>query len=473
MAKELLLKLLKQTDDEHIKFVKKEEEANRYYQNENSIIKTGAAYVDAVNNFLSHIGKNPLKSADNRIPTNWHRLFTDQKVAYLFSYPPQFDTDESANNNQMLDQIKEALGGRYEKVVKQLGVDATNTGVGWLAYWYSETDGKRGDFRYYFVPPGQIRAIYSEETLEPVLQYVIREYTVIGEDGKEIKRLELWDDKHVEYYTRGKREMIEDGRQSHTYGRVPFIPFYNNSTQTGDLGMYKQLVDAIDKLISGFVNDIDDIQEIIWVLKNYTGETSDYTYDVKTGEKVEKTIDLLQTIKAKKWVSVDDNGGLEAVRGEIPHEARSVCMELLRKQLYISAMAVDPNPEQTGNATGTYIEFLYGLLELKAGLMETEFRAGFDEFIRAILRYLGEDEKTQIEQKWIRNKPRNALETVQMIAQTPETVLSDETKTKEHPLTEDWKVERDRIEKALQEKYHDLMDSMAELPKAVDEGEDE
>ena len=163
------------------------------------------------------------------------------------------------------------------------------------------------------------------------------------------------------------------------------------------------------------------------------------------GSEVTREIDLLQRLKAQKLVHVDQDGGVDTLRGEIPFEARSRFLEILKSQLYISAMAVDPFPDAVGQASGVYIDFLYGLLETKSGLMETEFRSALDELAQAILLHLGISPRP-IEQVWTRNKPKNDLETVQMISQTSETVLSDESKTKAHPLTEDWQEERKRIE---------------------------
>ena len=83
--------------------------------------------------------------------------------------------------------------------------------------------------------------------------------------------------------------------------------------------------------------------------------------------------------------------------------------------------------------------------------METEFRTALDELVQAVMIYKGLGAQPD-EQIWTRNKPRNDLEIVQMIAQTPDTVLSDETKTKAHPLAEDWQEERKRIEAEAKKK---------------------
>lgn len=43
--------------------------------------------------------------------------------------------------------------------------------------------------------------------------------------------------------------------QNHKYGQVPFIELRNNAKAIPDLVMYKDFIDALDKLISGFAND--------------------------------------------------------------------------------------------------------------------------------------------------------------------------------------------------------------------------
>ena len=446
-----------------------------YYLNHPKILRTGAAAVDEVNAYLKQLGKRPLSSADNRIATNWHKILVDQKIGYLFTYPPQFDTDDSENREELIARITECLGDEFEKVVKQLGIDASNAGRAWLHYWYNPDHTSA----YYFIDPMQVVPVYDQSCVKRKLKYLLRYYSYLDDWGNCKTRYELWDDRQVIYLEKLSEEGADiefellNGQynvQPHQYGEIPFIEFCNNATATSDLVMYKGMIDSVDKLISGFANDMDDIQEIIWVIRNYAGEESKTGYNEETGEEVEIEVDLKQRLKAKKYALVDESGGIDVLRNEVPYEARGRFLDILTEQLFISAMAVNPNPEQTGNQSGTYIEFLYSLLELKAGLMETEFRAAFRKLIRAILRYLGEPENLPIEQKWTRNKPVNALEIVQMIAQTPDTVLSEESKTKEHPLTENWQTERERIQKEQQAYLENTIDRYEEPGQ---QGEDE
>ncbi|WP_447515834.1 phage portal protein, partial [Clostridioides difficile] len=66
----------------------------------------------------------------------------------------------------------------------------------------------------------------------------------------------------------------------------------------------------------------------------------------------------------------------------IPIEARDSLLKTTEKQIYVQGQGVDPKPENFANTSGVALKFLYTLLELKAGLMETEFRLGFAKLVR-------------------------------------------------------------------------------------------
>lgn len=464
---------------QYAKFCKQAEAGFDYYDNRDGVKRSGAAAIDEVNRFLKLKGSNPLRSADNRISMNRHRVVVDQKIGYLFSVPPQFDIpsdDTRKGDEALLKRVNDTVGTQWPKVIRQLGLDASNTGRAWLTYWV-DNDTKK--FDYWYLNPMTVVPVYDRSTVKKRLKYLLRVYGFNDAAGRPVTRYELWSDAQVAYLIRPEAagagpkpaiayDTLPDGSwniQPHSYGRIPFIEFRNNAKALPDLIMYKDIVDALDKLMSGFANDIDDLQEIIWVIKNYAGEKAAPVFDKagkqlkdEDGQPILRPVDPIQLMKAKKWIGVDDQGGVDTVRGEIPYEARSKFREILNDEFWTAAMAVNPNPPTAGNQSGVYIDYLYGLLELKAGLMETEFRDSIDEFLWAILHYLGADESRQFVQTWKRTKPQNAVETSQIIAQTPDTVMSDETKTKVHPLVDDWQAERAQIEKEQADREKNLLD---------------
>lgn len=415
-------------------------EADRYYKNQNDILRYGIKGQDA----------GPTRNADNRIPRNFHGLLVNQKASYMFTAPPLFDIgNESANR-----RIAELLGDSFPKVCKDLCVNASNHEGAWLHYWRDDD----GNFCYAVVDSGQIIPVYCSD-LDRALITVLRTYKDIDfATGKEITVWEYWDRERCYSYSRKSNTVAATGLQeysifpgvpddgtadksnvfAHGWGRIPFIPFYNNNVRTNDLVNIKPLVDAYDKVFSGFLNDLEDIQEVIFILTNYGGA------DKK---------EFIDDLKKYKMIKVDSDAedgksGVETLTISIPIEAREKFLEMTRKAIFEQGQGVDPDPQKFGNASGEALKYLYSLLELKAGLMETEFKAGFGELIRAICQYLGV-ECGQITQTWTRTAIRSESELADICAKSVG-IVSNKTILKSHPLVENADEEEKQIEKEKQ-----------------------
>lgn len=434
----------------HSQFITEAETAEQYFYNQNAIKMHGAA--ELYKNPICGEA-NPLRLADNRISHNWHALLVLQKIGYLFTYPPTFDIGDKKANQA----VTEVLGDDFAQKIASLGIDASNTGVGWIHYWEDE----KGLFQYHAIDPKQIIPVFSDR-LTMNLIGVLRCYTQLNpKTGNHERYSEYWDDKQVRFYkenTYGNYTYFdypEIGHEmAHGMGAIPFISFWNNSQRASDLIMYKDLIDAYDKVVSGFNNDIDDVQEVVFVIKNYGG--------------VDKE-EFIADLKATKTIKTEGNGGVDIIRAEIPYEARNAFLDRTRKQIFVSGMGVDPDPQNFGNSSGVALEFLYSLLELKAGLMETQFRSGFSALVRAICRHEGLAQPQKITQTWTRNAIRNDLETAQ-IAQQSLGVISDQTILKNHPWVEDVEAEQKQLKKEQEEK-----EAQYPLPRGqpVEENEDE
>ena len=82
--------------------------------------------------------------------------------------------------------------------------------------------------------------------------------------------------------------------------------------------------------------------------------------------------------------SGDDKSGVSTLTIDLPVEAREKLLDITRKCIFEQGMGIDPDPQNFGNSSGVALGFLYSLLELKAGLQETEFRPSFGRFIRCV-----------------------------------------------------------------------------------------
>lgn len=400
--------------------LKKAEAALRYYLGDNDIMYRKP----------KDKCEEPLRNADNRIAFNFHSLLVDQKASYMFTAPPLFDTKDDTLN----EIVAATLGDGYAKKCKDLCVDASNAGVGWLHYWIDEKKG----FCYGVIPSMQVRPVYSLR-LEKELEAVLRTYRMVDDNGDEWQIYEVWNDKECQAY-RKRAEMFQpfdmfsyinlDGMAEptntfrHDFGAVPFIPFPNNNVCTGDLDKIKNLIDSYDKTYSGFVDDLEDIQQVVFVLTNYGGaDLKQFLSDLK----------YYKTIQVESAGS-DDKSGVSTLTIDIPVEARDKLLDITRKAIFDMGQGIDPQQQGFDNTSGEAMKFLYSLLELKAGLMETEFRAGFGELVRAIGRYYGK-EPEQIVQTWTRTSIRNDAELVDM-CQKSVGVISTKTILKNHPFVE-------------------------------------
>lgn len=372
----------------------------------------------------------PLRNADNKIAFNFHGLLVDQKASYLFTAPPLFDTKDDTLNAV----VAAILGDGYAKKCKDLCVDASNTGIGWLHYW---VDSKRG-FCYAVVPSMQIRPLYSL-SIENELKALLRTYSMVDDNGDDWQCYEIWTDTECQAFRKrvdifqpfdmfsfvnpdGLAEPTNTFR--HNFGVVPFIPFPNNNTCTSDLDSIKQLIDSYDKTYSGFVDDLEDIQQVIFVLTNYGGaDLKQFLSDLK----------YYKTIQVESAGS-EDKSGVSTLTIDIPVEARDKLLDITRKAIFDMGQGIDPQQQGFDNTSGEAMKFLYSLLELKAGLLETEFRQGFGELIRAIGRHYGK-EPEQIIQTWTRTSIRNDSELVDM-CQKSVGVISTKTILKNHPFVE-------------------------------------
>ena len=444
MEIEVIKKLIKKHTIYHTNIVWKALKAESYYRNKNDIL-----IYDRKKNYDSD---NPLRNADNRISSNFHGLLVNQKASYMFTAPPLFDVGNKESNKRITD----ILGDNYAKACKDLCINAANSGIAWLHYWLNDDK----QLEYGVVDSKQIIPIWSS-SLNKKLLGILRVYNDTDNEGVTYDIYEYWNDIACQAFRKKSDLTIDEGLEiytmfsnfivdsnanqqsnefNHGFERVPFIPFGNNNLMTSDLDNVKPLIDVYDKVFSGFVNDLEDIQEIIFILTNYDGEDSR---------------EFLSQLKKYKTVKVNDSGagdrsGLQTLTIDIPIEAREKLLTMTRKAIFEQGQGVDPQQQDFGNASGVALKFLYSLLELKAGLTETEFKLGFGEFIRAICKYLNVECKSII-QTWTRTAITNDSELAD-ICTSSVGLLSNMTLYKNHPFVEDADKEVEQKKKEDEEK---------------------
>lgn len=427
--------------------------SERYYRNENDILKN--KHPADKKKTQKNDEENPVRISDNRISTPWHRLLVNQKAAYVMSEPPTFDVGDDRLN----DEISKLLGDHFGKVSKDLCVQASNAGVAWLHVWKDEDH--QNFFRYSVVSSNQIIPIYSQQLQTDSLLGVLRIYSSVDDEGKEWTYYEYWNDTEVVAYRSEKNKSLDQSFEPsnqfevvdlgtgdalekvnvypHDWGMVPFIPFKNAMDALPDLKKYKKLIDVYDTVYSGFVNDLDDVQQIIFVLTNYGGQNKrEFLNDLKQ----------FKIIKLENYGD-DAAGSVDTIAVDIPTEARDKLLETTRELIFVQGQGVDPQRNIAQNTSGVALKQMYANLELKASELETEFRQGFGQLIRFILKYSGADPNVKINQTWTRTAINNDLEEAQKVSQMAP-YSSAEAIAKNNPLVDNWQKELEAKERELE-----------------------
>lgn len=440
-------KLIKKIIQDNVKVVKEIKTAKRYYETLTDITtsdeKSLKAKIDAVDN-------NPLRTADNRVPSNYHQILVDQKASYLFGtmvliHAKRSKVDDAVEDKQasqsksntdgtevetqsiqdLFDERLSELSTKLHRLLYRTCVEASNTGVTYPYVYINEL----GEFQVIQIDSEELIPIKGV-TIEKKLMYMVRHYNA----GK-IRVIELYTNNEVITWNnevfKSREPLISDGNE---WSILPFVEFNNNPFKLDDLHKYKMQIDVYDKTISLYANDIEDMQQLIFVLVNYGG------------------IDLnefLDDLKKYKVVNLDANGKLESLEIKIPVEARIKLLEIIDKSIWMFGQGVDPRMENLGNLSGTALQQLYGLLELKASQTESEFREGISTIVDLYKQYLamngdGDFGEVATEQVYTRTAIANTKELIDMV-QASMDILSLETNVANHPWVDNPKEELKRI----------------------------
>ncbi len=171
-------------------------------------------------------------------------------------------------------------------------------------------------------------------------------------------------------------ERLEEGN----WPCLPLVPFWGNPEHRSELTpAIRAKIDAYDRILSDFADNLDRANDVYWVLNNFGG----------TAEDIAETLETIGRLKAV--VSYTDGTGASASAEprtiDVPHQARQAALTLLEKALYRDWMALDMQELTGGSLTNVAIRAATSALNQKADRFEWEAFA----FVRSLLRLLGED----------------------------------------------------------------------------------
>lgn len=366
-------------------------------------------------------------SANHKCASNFFNRFCTQLNQYLLRNGVTFQDEKT----------KDKLGGnKFDRVLSRAGKIALIEGVAYGFYNMDHVDVFKASE---FVP------LYDEET--GALRAGIKFWQI--DDTKPLRATYFEEDGYTDYlWDKGKdgvilrdktpymqiiRENYDgieiiDGRN---YPNFPIVPLWANPSHVPELVGLQTEIDAYDLIKSGMANDLSDLQQIYWIIRNAGGMDEN---------DLARFVESLKTIKA---VQLDDGIEADAQTVEVPYNAREIYLNRLENDLYKDAMIVNMEAVAQGNVTATAINASYEPQDNKAD----EFEDCIQEFIDGLLLLIGIDDTAS----FTRSKIVNRAEDTQMILASAQ-YLDDETILRKLPFISADEI-NDILDKRNEEEY--------------------
>ena len=425
-------------------------DGQRYYEGDTDILKSKRMAIGEGGE-LEEV-KN---LANNKLVHQFARKLADQKVGYLLSKPLAIQTD----NEQYKDILDSIFNKSFMKLLKNLGKDCINKGIAWAQIYYNED----GELRFKRLPSEEIIPLWKDSE-HTKLDAIIRAYEVIVYEGhtkKTVTKVEYWDTEKVLRYVEYEGNLIPDvevpedtghfsmidgegNKKPFAWSKVPFVYFKYNDEEQPLIKFVKSLVDDYDKQKSNNSNNLEDLPNSIYVLKDYDG--------TNLGE-FRKNMSLYRAVK------VTGDGGVETRNLEINVEAYKTHIEQDRKDIYEFGRGVDTQSDKFGNSpSGIALKFLYNDLDMDCNIIETEFQASLEYLLWFVNQHLintkqGDYTNENVEFVFNRDTLINETDSISN-CQNSVGIISDETIVANHPWATKDELEKIKKQKEEYEKVY-------------------
>ena len=395
---------------------------------------------------------------NNQITDNQYADMVDQKVNYLLSKPLTIKTANTAYE----DALRKILNKDFHRLLKNLGKDSYNGGIGWIYPYYDE----HGNFKFKRFHPWEILPFWRDEE-HTELDFAVRVYMQDGYKGSEhvtytfvevydtqgIHRFEydrvsntLTPDYATYYFEMPSLNGADEEMVGYNWDRVPLIPFKSNSNETCLLKKCKSLQDGINNILSSFADGMEENSSgnTIIIIKNYDGENLG-----------EFRRNLMQ-YKAVKVRTIDGaDGGIDSLEIQVNCENYKTILSVLSKSLIRNCRGYDVEDlKSSGSPNEMTIKSVYSAIDLDANELETEYQASFEQLLWFINQHLintgvGDFSNEDIEIIFNRDMMVNESQIITDINNSRD-ILSKKTLIANHPYVTDVDAELEQIEAETQ-----------------------
>ena len=364
----------------------------RYYEGEHDILHYRLFYYDANGEIQEDKTRSNIKIS--------HPFFTelvDQQAQYMLNG----DTFIKSDIPELQEELDKVFTDDFTMELTETITSTITKGFGYM-YCYKDSN---DNFRFENADAMGVVEVRAKDT-DDNCRYVI--YWYIDKNtkaNKKIKRIQVWDDKQIYFYTQADDgAIVEDDTEEYNprphivyrnnnddeslyYDTLGFIPFFrldNNKKQQSALKPIKALIDDYDLMACGLSNNIQDSAEAYFVVSGFQGDNLD---------------ELITNIKTKKHIGVDVGGGVDVKTVEIPYQARATKLALDETNIYRFGMGFNSAQLGDGNITNVVIKSRYALLDLKCDKLEKNLKKFLREMIKIVLDDVNNRNDTDYQQK--------------------------------------------------------------------------
>ena len=412
-----------------------------YYSNKHDILDKKRMGIGQVKGTREVIENLP----NNKLTNNIYSVLVDQKKNYLLTRPIGFNTD----NEEYQKELSSFFDLKFHKLIKSVGKDSLLANMGYI-YPYVDDE---GNFKLMKFDPLEIIPIW-EDKLHTYLKAFIRFYTTVDYDDKETQIVEYYHMYGMDVYQEknGDLVLVEQkpyfmvGNDIGNWGRIPLVYFRMDEQEQPLLNRVKSLQDAINKILSKFMDSLDeDSRNTILVFKNIGGHSEEQLRQLR--REINRS-----GIIAYSSSSQTGNADVSTLNVEIDINNYKEVLEILRKAIIDVGRGVDTNSELFQKAVNQMtIQSLYTNIDLDANEMETEYKVSLDillEFFNIFNGY----EHQKVDFTFDRNILINETASIENAGKSMG-IISEKTIIKNHPWVVDVESEIKQIE---EEKKKDL-----------------
>lgn len=371
---------------------------------------------------------------NNKIVNPYGHYISDIMTGYFMGEPVKYTSEDDS----LLSEVS-AINNYNDEASENTQL-ATASSIYGVAYEILYLD-DNGDIRYKQIETVGCIPIY-ENTIEEDLLYFIRYYD--EEDiltGNKITHVEVYSRYSITYYEKSAGALTFIEEVPHQWGLVPVCIFYNNEEELGDFEPVVTIIDAMDKLESDNLNDIEYFNDAYLVLQGVEGTDAEDIAAMKQN----RVLNLPNDASAQ-WLIKDINDGyIENQKTRLDAD--------IHKFSYCPAMT-DEN--FSANASGVAMKYKLMGLENATSKKEGQFKKGIQrrlELICNILSVMGSSyDYRAIDIHFNRNIPANIVELADVVNKLG-SLVSDKTKLSMLPIDTDFEVEYAQKQAEMENSY--------------------